>query len=445
VADWQGYNLGDIFPTEMETLVQTGATIATSAGSLLTTIGTFMEGLSYLITDFADPVAAITVAVQGLINTYLADFMGTDIWMLSVGPGARVDGYAQSIGSFNEKIAQSFWDTSDPGRPIFSESAAYAGIVLMAGAPTYTAFKAQLNTLTTLFKDDRFKKIAEDLTVAIAGAFLLETVAGSSALQDIKLNSISGFPQEGPVKIGNERTYYTGLGQNSIKKCRVRRTHQLGESADVLETPLDNPGITKLTLGVAAGATQLQVEDATKFPDSGSIIIGDDLINYDAKSDTILKDLVTSKPHPVGAIVTLKSGRQTIGEPPDWHEANLMRVLGPMGDLFTGIDIMNASFDAAGQMSTALANLGKLLKEKGVRMQAIATDIQTALTEFQAILAGSGFYMLKISGGSGGPAQFIADLKSAGAAPPFGASAFTAGYCMYAGTGGLGPLELLFG
>lgn len=447
MPEWESYSLDDLFPQEAATIVETSIGVASSVATLLNTLGTFVEGLSYLIIDFTDPIAAIVQQIQTEINNWIQDVTQTDVWVLFVPPGPRVSQWSQGTDEFIEKIAQSFWDTSDPSRPIFSDSASYAGIVLMAGSAGIGGFKAQLTALRNIFVDDRFKQIAEEITTAIVGTVLTAKIAGSPALQDLQVSSVDGFPQSGRIIVGGERTEYNGLfsTMKKLRRCRLRKTHGVGTSVEIWEVPEDAPGTTKLTAAVSQGARQLPVTDASGFPYSGSIRIGTDLINFEARSDILFKDLITSQAHQAGEVVELVSDRSSIGEPPDWHELNLGKVLGPMSELVAGLEFLNAMFEPAGKASEELRTLGLLLQAKGQELQTIASDLQTLLDDFEAMLSATGFYMVKISGGSGGTTGFVDDLRSAENKPPFGPNGFTAGLVVYAGTAGLGPLELIFG
>lgn len=447
MPDWESYSLDDLFPQEAETIVQTSIGVASSVASLLNTLGQFVEGLSYLIIDFTDPIAAIVQQIQAEISNWIQDVTQTDVWVLFVDPGPRVNQWSQGTDEFIEKIAKSFWDTSDPSRPVFSDSASYAGIVLMAGSAGIGGFKAQLRALNSIFVDDRFQQIAEEITSVIAGTFLAKAVAGSPALQDLAVSSVDGFPQSARIVVGGERTEYNGLSETlkQLRRCRLRRAHGSGTSVEIVEVPESRPGTTKLMVAVSQGARQLPVSDASGFPYSGAIRIGTDLINFGARSDVLFKDLVTSQAHQAGEIVELVSDRSVIGEPPDWHELNLGKVFGPMSELVAGLEFLNAMFEPAGKASEELRTLGHLLQAKGQELQTIASDLQTLLDDFQAMLSATGFYMVKISGGSGGTTGFVSDLRNAGNRPLFGPDGFTAGLVVYAGTAGLGPLEVIFG
>jgi hypothetical protein len=447
MPNWESYNLQGLFPQEAATIVQSGIGVASSVASLLTTLGQFVEGLSYLIIDFTDPIAAIVQQIQTEINNWLQDVTQTDVWMLFVGPGPRVNQWSQGTDEFIERIANSFWDSSDPSRPIFSDSASYAGIVLMAGSAGIGGFKPQLMALKNIFADDRFRQIAEEITSAIVGTVLTKQVAGSPALQDLPVSSLDGFPQSSKIVVGNERTEYSGMltTLKKLRRCRVRHSHGIGTSVQIFDVAENKPGTTKLTAAVSQGARQLPVTDASGFPYSGSIRIGSDLINFEARSNVLFKDLVTSQAHQAGEVVELVSDRSAIGEPPDWHELNLGKILGPMRELITGLEFLNSLFEPAGKASSELQTLGQLLQQKGQAMQTLADDLQTLLDNFQQMLSATGFYMLKISGSSGGTSAFVEDLRNAANKPPFDSDGFTAGLVVYAGTAGLGPLEIIFG
>lgn len=447
MANWESYNLSGLFPQEAETIVQSGITVASSVANILTTLGQFVEGLGYLIIDFTDPIAAIVQQIQTEIDNWIQDVTQTDVWMLFVGPGPRVNQWSQGTDDFIAKIANSFWDTSDPSRPIFSDSASYAGIVLMAGSAGIGGFKSQLYALRNIFVDDRFRQIAEEITSAIVGTVLTKAVAGSPALQDLSVSSVDNFPQSARIIVGGERTEYNGMFSSlkKLRRCRLRRSHGIGTSVEIFDIPDNRPGATRLTAAVAQGARQLPVTDASGFPYSGAIRIGSDLINFEARSDVLFKDLVTSQAHQAGEVVELVSDRSSIGEPPDWHELNLGKILGPMEDLVAGLEFLNSLFEAAGKASSELQTLGQLLQRKGQDMQTLANNLQTLLDDFQAMLSATGFYMVKISGGSGGTTAFVEDLRNAANKPPFTSNGFTAGLVVYAGTAGLGPLEIIFG
>jgi len=150
---WQSLTLDELLPADIATLASDAADILSPFSTAIGTLATLVSTLSAFIIDAVDPFDAIVSALITDINDFVNDLRNTDVFALIQNPKQR------SMSSFLSELSISFFDQTDPNRPIFSSGATVGGIVVVAGAQLETNFVDLADKIGQIFSIEEFRRV----------------------------------------------------------------------------------------------------------------------------------------------------------------------------------------------------------------------------------------------------------------------------------------------
>lgn len=149
MAEWESFTWnGDPLKSTIQGIASAASAIIGTIADLLDFLATILEIIAALIIDFTDPLAAITSALQNLIQNFLEMLFG-DFYILVVGPLSANDTFGPT--GFTRRVAGSFDDLYDYMRPQFGASDLVCGISFYFNFSTLQEIASAIQGLGILF------------------------------------------------------------------------------------------------------------------------------------------------------------------------------------------------------------------------------------------------------------------------------------------------------
>lgn len=446
MSEWSSLSVGDIFPTDISDIVANARSVIDSVAEIIGKFGQAAELSGLLITEYVDPIKAITESIIAEIEAFIEDYFKAGVYVLGIPPGPPGRGFRQSTDQFLSVLENSFYDSADPNIPIYASSS-FAAVILLVGAPSLEELIDSANGLGELF-DISTLKIKGTIKKLLDSGILSASLVASVVPQNVSISGdISLFPDSGVLRIGDEITTYTGKKEDGLSGVIIRREHEEGEEVSVVTVNTAPVGTTTSLSSDVSGnglESEIFVDSTFGFPSSGSIFVGSEELEYEGKTSTSFLKTFPKEDHPSGVSVTLGKGSSFHGSPPDWENIVMLQVFSEFNVMIQEVANLSAMLYGATSIGESLSEFGSMITDKADRLRRKLDKILSKMEEFASLLDISGVNILTVTG-SGSIEDFIDSIKSADGKPEFDESSYTAGVVLVSSTENSSALLNLFG